>query len=352
VNKLVRVGLIGCGGIAPAHLKVYKGLNDVELVALCDLDKGRLNNLASQFGVKNLYQNYWDMFKAQNLDLVDICTPVSTHRKIVCDSAEVVPSILVEKPMALTLSDCDAMIEKVRKQGSKLCIGHNQLFAPNVLKAKSMVASGDFKVSSFKTTQKESFELLLKHDLAPQWNVEPAQRGIIWEVCAHLAYLQLYFLPDVKEIYAVGGKVKYQVYDDFAVLLRTDDHRFGMIELSWIDRETEIVWELSDPTGRRLQLIRDYDFMLDASRPPPFTVPEVAKNMLVEEKRLMQKWARYANSYFRKRKVLPTFNLITRYLEAIKKDLPPPVTPEEGRNTINLLESIEMSLNEKKPVRL
>jgi len=348
----MRVGLIGCGGIAPAHLKVYSNMEDVDLVALCDLDIARAKNMASTYGVPNVFDNYWDMFKTQNLDLVDICTPVSTHKKIVCDSAEVVPSILVEKPMSLTVSDCDEMIQKVKKEGAKLCIGHNQLFHPNVLYAKNLVDTGQFDLFSFRTTQKESFELLKNHKLAPPWNVEPAHKGIIWEVCAHLAYLQLNFLPDIKEVYALGGKVKYPVYDDFAVLLRTESDRFGIIELSWVSIETEIVYELKDPNGRRLQLYRDFNYFEETSQPPPFNVGGVAKNMLIEEKRLIKKWLKFGSGYFRKRKVLPTLNLIHKYVDAIKNDRPPPVTPEDGRNTINLLECIERSLDENRAIPL
>ncbi len=348
----MRVGLIGCGGIAPAHLKVYSSMQDVDLVALCDLDVARAKSMASTFGVKNVFDNYWDMFKTQKLDLVDICTPVATHKKIVCDSAEMVPSILVEKPMSLTVSDCDEMIKKVKKEGARLCIGHNQLFHPNVLYAKNLVDNGKFDLFSFRTTQKESFELLKNHKLAPPWNVEPAHKGIIWEVCAHLAYLQLSFLPDIKEVYALGGKVKYPVYDDFAVLLRTESDRFGIIELSWVSIETEIVYELKDPDGRRLQLYRDFNYYEETSQPPPFSAGGVAKNMLIEEKRLMKKWLRFGTSYFRKRKVLPTLNLIHSYVGAIKNNRSPPVTPEDGRNTINLLECIERSLDEKRPVSL
>ena len=348
----MRVGLIGCGGIAPAHLKVYSNMEDVDLVALCDLDINRAKSMASTYGVPNVFDNYWDMFETQNLDLVDICTPVSTHKKIVCDSSEMVKSILVEKPMSLTVSDCDEMIQKVKKEGAKLCIGHNQLFHPNVLYAKNLVDTGRFDLFSFKTTQKESFELLKNHKLAPQWNVEPAHKGIIWEVCAHLAYLQLNFLPDIKEVYALGGKVKYPVYDDFAVLLRTDSDRFGIIELSWVSIETEIVYELKDPNGRRLQLYRDFNYYEETSQPPPFSAVGVAKNMLIEEKRLMKKWLKFGSGYFKKKKVLPTLNLIHNYVDAIKNDLSPPVTPEDGRNTINLLECIERSLNEKRAIPL
>jgi len=346
----VKVGLIGCGGIAPTHIQVYKGMNNVEDVVLCDLNLERAKHLATKFKIKKTFGNYLDMFEKEDLDLVDICTPVSTHARIVCDSSKAVPAILVEKPMALNVSECEEMIKEVTKHRSKLCIGHNQIFSPNIQRAKALVDSGAFNLLSFNTTQKESFELLKAHYLAPAWNVAPEQKGIIWEVCCHLAYLQLHFLPDITEVCAVGGKVKYPVYDDFAVLLRTKEQRFGIIELSWLSCETEIVYELRDSRGKRVQIYRDFDYFLENLEEPPFTVGKVARNFLVDEKRILQKWMRFGICYFRRRKLLPTFNLISSYIEAIKKDLPPPISPEDGRNTINLLECIEKSLDEQKPI--
>jgi len=166
----------------------------------------------------------------------------------------------------------------------------------------------------------------------------------------HLAYLQLYFLPDIREVYAVGGKVKYPVYDDFAVLLRSKGKRFGIIEISWVSDETEVIYELRDSTGRRVQIDWEFDYMLEKSEGPPFTAGGVAKKIFVDEKRLLQKWARFGMGYFHKRKLLPLFNLISSYIESIKRDLPPPVSPEDGRNTVNLLECIEKSLDEQRPV--
>ena len=346
----MKIGIIGCGGIAPVHIQVYQNLKNVKVVGLCDLNLEKAKNLAAKFQIGKTFRDYGDMFEKEDLDLVDICTPVSTHARIVCDAAKAVPAILVEKPMALNVSECDKIIKEVEKHGSKLCVGHSQIFSPNIQRAKSMVDSNAFNLFCFRTTQKESFEILRKHNLAPAWNVSPEQRGIIWEVCCHLAYLQLLFLPDIREVYAVGSKVKYPVYDDFAVLLRTTDQRFGIIELSWLSHETETVYELRDTTGRRVQIDWEFDYMLENSEAPPFTVGKVARNILVDEKRILQKWTRFGICYFRKRKLLSTFNLISNYIESIKKDLPPPVSPEDGRNTINLLECIEKSLDEHRPV--
>jgi predicted dehydrogenase len=347
----MRVGIIGCGGIAPLHVKVYKKLKDVEIVGLCDIRIERARRLANKFQIENTYDDYWDMFE-KGLDYVDICTPVSTHAKIVSEAAECVPAILVEKPMALNLPECDKIIRAIEKSGSKLCIGQNQIFSPVVQKAKVMVDSGDFKLNSFKTTLNASFENLKAYNLVPQWNVEPEQRGIIWEVCCHHAYLQLHFLPDIEEVYAIGRKLKYPVYDDFAVFLRTKNDRFGIIELSWIQKETEVVYELKDTVGRRIEIQWEFDDMLEYAQDPPFTLGLVAKNFLVDEKRLLQRWVRFSSCYFRKRKLLPTANLIVSFIEAIRKDLPAPVSPEYGRKTIGLLEAIETSLMERRAVRL
>lgn len=345
----MKVGIIGCGGIAPAHIQAYKDLN-VEVAGLCDLNLEKAMSLAAKFKVNKTYADYWDMFGKENLDLVDICTPVSTHARIVCDAAEAVPAMLVEKPMALNVSECDKMIEAVQKHGSRLCVGHGQIFSPNVQRAKSLVDSGLFDLLCFSTIQKESFEILRAFNLAPPWNVSPEQKGIIWEVCCHLAYLQLHFLPNIKEVYAIGGKIKYPVYDDFAVLMRADEPRFGFIELSWLSHETETIYELRDSNGKRAQIHWEFDYFLENNEAPPFTIPGVARNILVDQKRLLQKWLRFGASYFYKRKVLPAKILISRYIQSIKKDLPLPVSPEDGRNTVNLLECIEKSLEERRAV--
>lgn len=348
----MKVGIIGCGGIAPLHIRVYKRLENVEVVGLCDLNEERAKTLAKSFHVDRTYKDYWEMFEKEKLDLVDICTPVTTHTKIACDAAKAVPAILMEKPMALNVSQCDEIITEIKKRGTKLCIGHSQIFSPRIQEAKSIVNSDDFNLNCFSTVQKESFEILEKYDLAPPWNVSPEQKGIIWEVCCHLAYLQLYFLPDIEEVYAVGSKFKYPVYDDFAVLLRTANQRFGLIELSWLSRETETVYEWRDTTGRRVQLHWEFDYLLENKELPPYKAGNVAKGGLVDHKRILQKWLKFGISYFRKRKLLPTFNLISSYIEAIQKDLLPPVSPEEGRKTINLLECIEKSLETHHSVKL
>ncbi len=90
----MRIGIIGCGGISPLHVKVYQKMKDVEVVSLCDISIDRAKNMASKFGIKNTYSDYWQMFEKENLDYVDICTPASTHAKIVSDAATAQASLI------------------------------------------------------------------------------------------------------------------------------------------------------------------------------------------------------------------------------------------------------------------
>ena len=346
----MKVGMIGCGGISSAHIEIYRSLKDVEIVSLCDLNLDKAKTTASKYHIDRTYKDYWEMFEKEKLDLVDICTPVTTHARIVCDAAEVVPAILVEKPMAYNVAQCDEIIAKTEKLGRKLCIGHSQLFSPLVQEADRIVNSGNFDLFSFRTTLRASFENLKAHGLAPAWNVAPEQRGIIWEVCCHHAYLQLHFLSGITEVYALGGKVKYPVYDDFSVLLRTSDDRFGLIEVSWISKETDVTYEFRGKTGRRMKINWEYDDLYELDQNPPLTYGLVAKNMLVDQKRLLKKWAKFEYAFFHKRKLSPFYNLINSFIESIQKDLPPPVTPYEGRAAVNLLECVEKSLEQKRAV--
>ncbi|MEM3765636.1 MAG: Gfo/Idh/MocA family oxidoreductase [Candidatus Bathyarchaeia archaeon] len=347
----MNVGLIGCGGIANLHLKALKSIKGVNIVGVCDLNLKKAKEIAYKFKVKKFFQDYNDLFEIKDLELVDICTPISTHAQIVCDAARVVPAILVEKPMALNVAQCDEMIKEIKKHNSKLCVSHQQIFLPSVEKAKSLIESGKFDLISFTTKQKENFERLKAKGLAADWMVAPEQGGIIWEVCCHLAYLQLHFLPDINEVYAVGRAFKYSVYDNFAVLLRTSAQRYGIIDLSWTTDETEIVYEMIDASGKKAQIYRDFDYFIENCTPPPLSISGVMSGFLSDQKRTLQKWAKFGLNYMRKRKVFPHFKLFCNYITSIKKDLPPPIAPEDGRKTVYLLEQIKKSLDERRPIK-
>jgi len=349
---MLKIGLIGCGGIAPAHIWAYKQIKDVDVVALCDLDIDKANNLARQFGISSTYENYWDMIESNELDSIDVCTPIPTHVKIVCDIAKAVPAIFLEKPMALNVSECDEIINSLNKYDTKCCINHLQLFSPLIQKINYSMENGQLDLFSLKLTQKESYEYLNSIGLAAQWNVSERHGGIIWEVCSHLGYLQLHFLPDINEVYALGGKSKYEAYDNFCVLLKTPDDKFGVIELNWVSKETEVVYEFTEFNGKRTKIYFWENFITEHTIKPPQTISNVINNLITDELRFFNKWVNFSIGYLSKFKLKPMYNIINEYVFSLKNDGQMPVSPEDGRKLINLLESIKKSLKLKKPVIL
>jgi predicted dehydrogenase len=227
---------------------------------------------------------------------------------------------------------------------------HSFLFFPYVRRLKEIADSEDFDMISFRTSHKENFEWLLAHGLAQPWNVSPEHGGILYEVGTHLAYLQLNFLKnDIKEVYALGAKAKYPVWDDFIVLLRTSSQRWGIIEISWIAQESEIFYEVISSKGRRVQTYLFHGYTIERTEKKAANPVDVLHNLFTDVKRLAIKWYKFAVDQAKKQ---PSghYGLISSYIQSLQKGSSPPVTGEDGRNAIKLLECIDESLKEQKPV--
>lgn len=346
---MVKVGLIGCGMVAHLHMKAYKAMKDVQVVAVADVDIKRAEAFAKPYRINKAFSNYFELFDLKDLAFVDICTPTSTHEAIVRDAAKARVNVLMEKPMGRASAECERMIEEAKKHKIQLCICHNQLFYPHVQHLKAIADSEGFNLTSFRTSHRENFEWLKAHNLAQPWNVNPEHGGILWEVGTHLAYLQLYFLKDIKEVYAIGAKNRYSVWDDFIVLLRTSSQRWGILEISWVAQESEIVYEVIGSTGRRVQTYLPHGYIIERMKESPADLSGVLSNFLSDQARLFKKWTKFMKDQIKK-PTLGHFKLIRSYVNSIQSGTTPPVTGEDGRNAVKLLECIKESLDERKPV--
>lgn len=345
----MKVGLIGCGRVAHIHMSAYKAIGNVKVAGVSDTDINRAKAFAEPYRIDKTFSNYMDLFEIKDLEFVDICTPTSTHESIVRDAAKAGLNVLMEKPMGRSSEECERMVEESRKHGTRICVCHNQLFFPYIRHLKSIADSEGFGLVSFRTFHRENFEFLKAHGLAQPWNVGPEHGGILWEVGCHQAYLQLHFLKDIEEIYALGVKAKYPVWDDFTVLLRTSSQRWGIMEISWIAQEPEIVYEVIGSNGRRVQAFLFHGYIVDRTHESVANMAGAARSWFTDEKRLFNKWWKITMDQIKKPES-GHIGLISSYVESLEKSSRPPVTGEDGRNAIRLLECIEESLKEKKPV--
>lgn len=134
---MLKVGLIGCGFMGRMHANVYSALEGVELVAACDRDSARLSKYSADHACSP-YGDF-DQMVASGIDIVDVCLPTFEHKEYTCRAAAHGKHVFCEKPMALTLTDADAMIAACESAGVRLMIGHCIRFWPEYALLREIV---------------------------------------------------------------------------------------------------------------------------------------------------------------------------------------------------------------------
>ena len=139
----IRVGLIGAGrmGKVFAHTLAFT-VSEVELAAVADTDPKTSQEVAARFGVKHHYTDYHELLKREDIDVVVIVTPTSTHAEIIKAAAAAGKHIFSEKPLAQTLVLCDEAIAAVASAGVKLQLGFMRRFDPAYVLAKKKIDEG------------------------------------------------------------------------------------------------------------------------------------------------------------------------------------------------------------------
>ena len=147
-GKKMRVGIIGCGWIADAHMKSYLKQPDVEIVAGADLVPGKAKAFMEKHGVegaKTEYASHKEMLedKSLNLDAVSICTYNRQHAQPAIDALNAGINVLLEKPFTVTLDEAVAVMKAEKASGKVLSIGFQPRMNENMKQIKKIVESGE-----------------------------------------------------------------------------------------------------------------------------------------------------------------------------------------------------------------
>src|SRR3990172_5956258 len=140
----LRVAIVGAGLIAPKkHIPAFLRQKDqAQIVAICDLNREAAQQVANRFGIPGVYTNVAEMLLQEKPDLVDICTPPQTHKNLAVEAMRAGAHILIEKPMALSVSDCDQIVNASKELKREVCVAHSQLFYYPIMEAKRLVEQG------------------------------------------------------------------------------------------------------------------------------------------------------------------------------------------------------------------
>ena len=145
-DRKIRIGIIGCGGIAHAHMGAYLNRKDVEVVAGCDIIPGKAKSFfENDFKVQGVhyYTDCEEMLDKENLDGVSVCTYNRQHAAPTIAALNRGINVIVEKPFAVTLDECIDMMRAEKKSGKILTIGFQPRFDKNMQNIKRIVESGE-----------------------------------------------------------------------------------------------------------------------------------------------------------------------------------------------------------------
>ncbi len=141
---MLRVGLIGCGGIGAVHAKAYNTLKDkATLVAIADFNQEKAAEIAKESGAA-VYKDANEMLAKEKLDLVDICLPTALHAPFVTAALDHVKNVLVEKPVCLTLDEAEALLQKEKETGGRVHVAHVVRFTTQYAYLKEVMESGRY----------------------------------------------------------------------------------------------------------------------------------------------------------------------------------------------------------------
>ena len=251
--KKLRIGIVGCGFIATRkHLPMLVPHEDVEVVAFCDSVKERAEASAKQFGTPDAktYLDYRDLVARDDIDVVHVCTPNSSHAEISIAALQSGKHVMCEKPMAKTSAEAKAMLDAAQASGKKLTIAYQNRFRSDSQFIKSLCDKGDlgdiYLGKAFATRRRG----------VPTWGVFMNKKlqggGPLIDLGTHALDLTLWMMNNYEPVSALGSTYsklakigspansmgpwdpeKYEVEDSAFGMVKFKNGATVILEASW-----------------------------------------------------------------------------------------------------------------------
>ncbi len=342
---MYRVAIVGAGFItAKRHLPAWLRLRrDVRVAALCDLDRDRAEAVSRQFGVPAAYDDLRRMLETERPDFVDVCTPPSAHADIAVAALKADAHVLIEKPLAEKVEECERVIYAEREAVGRVEVAHTELFHPCVIEARKRLERGDIgELTGMRIFYSTPVTL---------WTTDPAHfanrlpGGSIGETGPHVVYLSQAFIGPIRDVWVQGRKIlpeyPWSPFEDYrlelmgeraacsAVLTYTSKHSAFLLEL-WgtegmmkIDMQSKVIVNYDrvnqSPWGIGISAVRE--------------AAQIASSTFANGFGYIT--GRFRNIHDR---------LISEFFERSVNGLSPSVTAEDGLETVRVMSLISERL--------
>ena len=358
MDRIVKVGIIGCGGIANGkHMPSLHAIPNVEMVAFCDIIEERAVKAAKEYGTPDakVYTDYKELLKDKEIEVVHVLTPNKSHANITVDALYADKHVMCEKPMAKTAADAKRMVDAAKATGKKLTIGYQHRQKPQSVFAKEYIENDELGEIYYANC------LAIRRRGTPNWGVflneEEQGGGPIIDIATHSLDLTLYLMnnyepsvvlgkthkkmehPEAGNIWGDNGVSTTPLEEAACAMIVMKNGATIMLETSWALNTAEPVAEGSCVLcGSRagLQIKND-----------KLTLNKVELNR--QQQTVVDTSAGGVNFYAGVQET-PALVEARNWIKAIVEDTDPIVLPEQAYVVSQILEAIYTSSKTGKPV--
>jgi predicted dehydrogenase len=353
----LRTALVGCGKVGQIHAAALVSLPESRFVAVCDQDADRAADFATRFDVQAFTDVRILIHDARPQALL-ICTPHPLHAAPALVAAEAGVHVLVEKPLAANLADCDAMIAAARQPGVRLGVVSQRRFYEPVRRMKEAIDAGKIGRPILGTFEMFSWRDQAYYQSDPwrgRWDTEGG--GVLVNQSPHALDLLQWFMGDIDEISGAWANLNHpyvEVEDTALAMLRFKNGGLGSVVASLSQKPglwSRIHIHGSNGASVGVETDRGATFIAGVSEiaEPPlndlWTVPG--------EEHLLAEFQAEDRARFRQINATTHYHVvqIQEFLRAVLEDRVPLVTSEDGRTVVAMFTAIYRSQRERRPIK-
>jgi len=233
--KKAGFGVIGVGTWGENHVRAFTQNPKANLIAIADINEKRAKTIAEKYGVKKYYTNYEDLLKNPEIEAVGIATPDFLHREPCVAAAEAGKHILVEKPLATTVQDAEAILNAAKRNNVKLMVDFHNRWNPSCIVARESVENGDIGEPLYLYARLNNTKLSPTEFL--KW---ASKTKVIWFLTVHACDLARWLLNDEADrVYAVSRskfltKLRIKTPDLYTAIIEFKKGAITNLESCWI----------------------------------------------------------------------------------------------------------------------
>ena len=332
---MLRVGVVGCGGIGLIHSKAYQSHPNAQLVCACDIIKEKADSRARELGVKPYY-SVQEMLEREELDAVGVITADHLHFKPTMEALEAGKHVLVEKPLSLDIWEAEQMVRKAKEKGVFLAINYNRRFSKPYLRAKKLVDEGAIGKVAY---------VMMKLSQGGPASSSKGRYYLLFELETHAIDLMRYFGGEITEVCATMAAPRADqarpneeaTYTSIAISVKFENEAVGTLMASWDSSFTHPI-ELMEICGTKgylqvenivegVKLFPHGDETVRSWRPNIFSTGDLTFNKIFE-------------------------NRVHAFVDDVLAGREPAPTGEDGLKALYVVRAAIESFEEKKVVEL